>query len=747
MVFDKTKAMRNAERYIAQGKIQSAIAEYKQVVANDPKDFAVLNSLGDMYAKNSEKASAVKCYTSVAEHYSRQGFAQKAIAVYNKISKLQPGSIEISAKLAELYKSKGSVNEARVHYKVVAEHFESKGQKTEALEIRKEIAALDPTDTAIQLSLAAAYVEDHQTEPAVEAFVEAGTRFVKKSDHSSAIDAFEKALDLVASDQKALSGFTQAHFALGTATVAAERLSRILASESHNSDVLLLLIDCHLEAGNTAEAEKAVVSLVEREPSNYPKVIDLARAYVKASDVESAGRMMAMSCEHLLLAGKATEFQSLLDDIHSLDPENLEGIRQRARLAAWQRDEAGMHDSLAELARVAKIKDSVEDERYALSQLVMIAPQELAHAERLYEINQQFGYDEAHAPDNLFDKQFLKAKQADPQLETFSPAEADTVPEDAVVDDKAQFAEFAIVTNDGGELVDDGDDEVDDSDDARLLREVDSIRFYIDSGYLELAEKAIGELRSEFGYGPQIEELSMYLATQKSSEPGETPEAVETVQNIQVESSAEPVETVQNVQVESSPAPLETVQNIQLESSAAPEETVQNIHVELSAEPKVSTNGHSTNGSSGFGIDDLRSELGIDEPDASSDSDFDTHYHTAVAYQEMGLLDEAIKEYQDAVGLVQPNDPARRFFQCANLIGHCFMQKSMPHLALKWFQRALETPGLGDEEKQGIWYELALAHEAEGDLENAGRYFEQVYAENIDFRDVSQRVKDIAVSR
>ena len=242
MVFDKTKAMRNAERYVAQGKIQSAIAEYKQVVANDPKDFGTLNMLGDMYAKNSEKASAVKCYTSVAEHYSRQGFAQKAIALYNKISKLQPGSIEISAKLAELYKSKGAVNEARVHYKTVAEHFESQGKKIEALEIRKEIAALDPTDTAIQLSLAAAYVEEHQTEQAVEAFVEAGTRFVKRSDHSGAIDAFEKALELVPADQKALSGFTQAHFALGTASVAADRLSQILSAGSHNSDVLLLLI-------------------------------------------------------------------------------------------------------------------------------------------------------------------------------------------------------------------------------------------------------------------------------------------------------------------------------------------------------------------------------------------------------------------------------------------------------------------------------------------------------------------------
>ena len=107
MVFDKTKAMRNAERHVAQGKIQSAITEYKQVVANDPKDFGTLNMLGDLYTKNSETKNAVKCYASVAEHYSKQGFAQKAIAVYNKISKIQPGSIEIQPKVGRYLETLG----------------------------------------------------------------------------------------------------------------------------------------------------------------------------------------------------------------------------------------------------------------------------------------------------------------------------------------------------------------------------------------------------------------------------------------------------------------------------------------------------------------------------------------------------------------------------------------------------------------------------------------------------------------
>jgi tetratricopeptide (TPR) repeat protein len=117
----------------------------------------------------------------------------------------------------------------------------------------------------------------------------------------------------------------------------------------------------------------------------------------------------------------------------------------------------------------------------------------------------------------------------------------------------------------------------------------------------------------------------------------------------------------------------------------------------------------------------------------------------AVAYQEMGLIEEAIKEYQDAVSLVRPNDGTRRFFQCANLLGHCFMQSGMAHLSLTWYKRALETEGLSDEEKQGLWYELAGAFEAEGDTENAERYYEQVYAENVHFRDVGERIRNLSL--
>ena len=79
-----------------------------------------------MYTKNNEKTEAVGCFTRVAEYYGKQGFAQKAIAVYNKISRLQPDSMKVSAKLAELYQLKGSFAEARSHYVSLAENMSAR---------------------------------------------------------------------------------------------------------------------------------------------------------------------------------------------------------------------------------------------------------------------------------------------------------------------------------------------------------------------------------------------------------------------------------------------------------------------------------------------------------------------------------------------------------------------------------------------------------------------------------------------
>ena len=231
MSFDKIKSMRNAERYLSQGKIRAAIGEYKQIVENDPRDFSTMNMLGDLCAKNSEPTEAVSYFTKVAEHFGNQGFAQKAIAIYNKIARLQPGSLEISVKLADLHRMKGSVAEARVHYTTVAEEYQRRGKKLEALDVWKSIAQLDPNNTDIYLRIADVYRQENQTEEASKSFTEAGLRLASLEQHEQALSAFTKAFELTPNDITLLNGMVKSQIALGFSDDAAKTLENVIAEQ------------------------------------------------------------------------------------------------------------------------------------------------------------------------------------------------------------------------------------------------------------------------------------------------------------------------------------------------------------------------------------------------------------------------------------------------------------------------------------------------------------------------------------
>jgi tetratricopeptide (TPR) repeat protein len=121
--------------------------------------------------------------------------------------------------------------------------------------------------------------------------------------------------------------------------------------------------------------------------------------------------------------------------------------------------------------------------------------------------------------------------------------------------------------------------------------------------------------------------------------------------------------------------------------------------------------------------------------------DPETHYNLGVAFREMGLLDEAIGEFQKVLkGAGKGNYPPH-FLQACSLLALCFMDKKMPALAAKWYLRALETPSLDEEASLALQYDLGVAYEQAGDARTALERFTEVYSQNIDFRDVAEKIR------
>jgi tetratricopeptide (TPR) repeat protein len=117
--------------------------------------------------------------------------------------------------------------------------------------------------------------------------------------------------------------------------------------------------------------------------------------------------------------------------------------------------------------------------------------------------------------------------------------------------------------------------------------------------------------------------------------------------------------------------------------------------------------------------------------------DYDTRYNLGIAYKEMGLIDEAIAEFQLAA------KDEGRLLECASMLGICFMEKGMPKLAMKWFEKGLETPNRRDEEYQALRYDLAVAHEAAGDTQVALSLYTELYGQDANFRDVATKLREL----
>jgi tetratricopeptide (TPR) repeat protein len=117
--------------------------------------------------------------------------------------------------------------------------------------------------------------------------------------------------------------------------------------------------------------------------------------------------------------------------------------------------------------------------------------------------------------------------------------------------------------------------------------------------------------------------------------------------------------------------------------------------------------------------------------------DYETRYNLGIAYKEMGLVDEAIAEFQLAA------KDEGRLLECASMLGICFIEKGMPKLAIKWFEKGLSAPGRRDEEYQGLRYDLASALEQAGENARALALFTELYGQDASFRDVADKVRQL----
>jgi hypothetical protein len=163
----------------------------------------------------------------------------------------------------------------------------------------------------------------------------------------------------------------------------------------------------------------------------------------------------------------------------------------------------------------------------------------------------------------------------------------------------------------------------------------------------------------------------------------------------------------------------------------------------MAAKP-AHTNGGMKEAEAATVLNDILADLQEEtaEPTASEE-DPETHYNLGIAFKEMGLLDEAIGELQKVCRAVDQGHQFSQPIQAYTWLAQCLVDKGAPEAAVRWYQKALNLPGMDDSSRNAIYYDLGSAYEAFGDKKSALANFMEVYGSNIDFRDVASRIKTL----
>jgi tetratricopeptide (TPR) repeat protein len=129
--------------------------------------------------------------------------------------------------------------------------------------------------------------------------------------------------------------------------------------------------------------------------------------------------------------------------------------------------------------------------------------------------------------------------------------------------------------------------------------------------------------------------------------------------------------------------------------------------------------------------------------EAGAEEDIETHFNMGVAFKEMHLYDEAIGEFQKAYQAAERAKSYSNYVRCCTLLAHCFREKGLPPLAVRWLENALKAPALEQDDILALRYEIGIAHEEAGNKKAALDSFLEVYALNIDYRDVAERIREL----
>ncbi len=836
---DKTAIMKEAQKYLARGQLDKAIAEWEKLIRESP-DGNTFNMVGDLYLKKGDKKAAVESFHKAAGYFRQEGFSLKALALYKKVLNISQTDSAALYALGELSEEKGLATDATRYYLAAADGLSKEGKKDQLLDIYQKILSLSPTNVPLRNKVAEIFLKEGLKSDAVKEYLFIARTFEDKGDFSKAAEYYGKIGEIQPPSREVALAMTHLHqksgdiakavavvkeatglfpddadllfrkaellIATGDHAAASESLYKIEGLDPGNMRAKRLLGDLFIRQGRKEEAWEKYLPVIDDMilQANYDDPTRLLDQFRDVAPLDAGRRLASLyrlrgepaaAAAELALLGDALKEKELKDealgcyrDALDLNPDD---ARVRNAIAELEEkpEERAEPEAVAEPGPIAET-EAVEEEavsgvidgektveeflteadifsRYGLLNeaikilegLKLKRPQNEEVHNRLKALYVDASDKESAVTECLILSELYKRKGDPEQAEKMLREAAGISPEDPRLAERGVIPELEP-TSYASETPQFGQPGIGEPDIEDYEEEIAEADFYVRQGLIQEASKILERLHSLFPDNTEVADRLTNLGQLAETEEESPLQSPLEVDGAAQEKLAREVTGPEEKPFGMSGAEFELPETAD-EETVAPEETplgVSGAGFELPETADEETPGAGPTSEEGafeeisFSEEDLVDAQEMPEPELDNDvleifqefkkglekelgeEDSETHYNLGIAYKEMGLVDDAIKEFQTS-----RNDP-KRFMQSSTMLALCYMEKGMYSLVIGVLSSVLEQVSDKDESFWAVKYDLADAYEKSGNADEARRLYTEVFGWNAKFRSVAEKV-------
>ncbi len=731
---DKASIIKEAQKYIARGQVDKAIAEWEKLAKEYP-DGNTFNMIGDLYLKKGGRSEATESFHKAADFFRKEGFSLKAVALYKKILNINPADADALLALGELNEKKGLTTDAIKFYLAAADSLAKGGLKEKLLAIYEKIIAISPSNIPLRNKVAEIYIKEGLQSEAGTQYLHIARIYSEKADAEKSIEFYQKVLSSQPLNREAIFELNGLYEKKGDLRQAFDQMREAAHLFPQDPDILLRCAELSIAVQRLDEAEEYLRAVAEMEPANIRARRLLGDIYLQTGDKAKAWSEYLPVLDEMLLDENYNDAIQILTSFKDLDP-----IETGKRLVSLYTQLGDQSLAVQELTSLGDVFIEHNRQREALNcynEALKTSPDNEVLKDKVIELEKQIGKEhivigvEKTVEEALIEadiylryglhknaKDLLDAhQQKDPDNPEIHERLKSLYVEEG---DKDQAVAECLILNELYNNIGDpgrGEQMIREAreinrDDGRLAafstthhgeeisaetpegpsfddytEEIAEADFYARQGLIEEAREILERLQTLFPDNPEIARKMDSLG--QVTEQGEAAHGAEML--------TEPVISESEI-----------------------------VEAEEMAEPSMDSD-----------VMDIFNEFkkGLDKE--LSEEDYETHYNLGIAYKEMGLIDDAIREFQTAC-----KDP-KRVVHASDMLGVCYIEKGLYPLAIDVLKGAIDKMTDRNEAYWAMNYELADAYEKNGNVKEALDLYTQVYGWNAKFRAISDKIEKL----